>query len=49
MKLSKNILYTHNSKGSAKLISLSEADGLAFVPEGNDKIKKGEKISFIEF
>ena len=49
VKLSKNILYTHNSKGSAKLISLSEADGLAFVPEGNDKIKKGEKIRFIEF
>jgi len=49
VKLSKNILYTHNSKGSAKLISLSEADGLAFVPEGNDKIKIGEKISFIEF
>ncbi len=49
VKLSKNRLYTHNSKGSAKLISLSEADGLAFVPEGNNKIKKGEKISFIEF
>ena len=49
VKLSKNILYAHNSKGSAKLISLSEADGLAFVPEGNDKIKKGEKIGFIEF
>ncbi len=49
VKFSKNILYTHNSKGSAKLISLSEADGLAFVPEGKDKIKKGEKISFIEF
>ena len=49
VKLSKNLLHTHNSKGSAKLISLSEADGLAFVPEGKDKIKKGEKISFIEF
>ncbi len=49
VKLSKNLLHTHNSKGSAKLISLSEADGLAFVSEGKDKIKKGEKISFIEF
>ena len=49
VKLSKNLLHTHNSKGSAKLISLSESDGLAFVPEGKDKIKKGEKISFIEF
>ena len=49
VKLSKNLLHIHNSKGSAKLISLSEADGLAFVQEGKDKIKKGEKISFIEF
>ena len=49
VKLSKNLLHTHNSKGSAKLISLAEADGLAIVPEGINKIKKGEKINFIEF
>ena len=49
VKLSKNLLHTHNSKGSAKLISLAEADGLAIAPEDTNKIKKGEKIKFIEF
>ena len=49
VKLLKNILHTHNSKGSAKLISLSESDGLAIAPEGITNIKKGEKLGFIEF
>ena len=49
VKLIKNILHTHNSKGSAKLISLSESDGFAIAPEGITDIKKGEKLGFIEF
>lgn len=41
--------YTHNSKGSAKLISASESDGLLSVNENVKQIKKGNIYEFFKF
>ena len=39
----------YNTKGSAKLISLSNADGLVEVPNGKISIKKGDNLKFFKF
>jgi len=41
--------YTHNSRGSAKLISASESDGLLSVNENVKQIKKGNIYEFFKF
>ena len=44
-----NIAQLYNTKGSAKLISLSNADGLVEVPNGKISIKKGDNLKFFKF
>ena len=44
-----NIAFAHNSKGSAKLISISESDGLLISNENEKKIIKGKKYNFVKF
>ena len=44
-----NIAQLYNTKGSAKLISLSNADGLVEVTNGKISIKKGDKLKFFKF
>ena len=49
VKIKNDIAFTHNSKGSAKLISISESDGLLISKENEKKILKGRKYDFIKF
>ena len=44
-----NIAQLYNTKGSAKLISLSNSDGLVEVPNGKISIKKGDNLNFFKF
>ena len=44
-----NSAQLYNTKGSAKLISLSNADGLVEVPNGKISIKKGDNLNFFKF
>ena len=47
--MNKGKAYAHNTKGSAKLISIAECDGLLVVNEGVDKLIKNKKYEFIKF
>ena len=49
VKVNKGKAYAHNTKGSAKLISIAECDGLLVVNEGVDKLIKNKKYEFIKF
>jgi len=49
VKMNNNIAHLFNSKGSAKLISLSNSDGLVEVPKGTTSIKKGDKLKLFKF
>ncbi len=44
-----NTAQLYNSTGSAKLVSLSNADGLVEVPQGITSIKKGDKLKLFKF
>ncbi|MDC1316017.1 hypothetical protein N8251_01395, partial [Alphaproteobacteria bacterium] len=44
-----NTAQLYNSKGSAKLVSLSNADGLVEAPQGITSIKKGDKLKLFKF
>ena len=49
VKIKNDVAFAHNSKGSAKLISISESDGLLISKENEKKILKGRKYDFIKF
>jgi molybdopterin molybdotransferase len=49
VKIKDEIAFAHNSKGSAKLISISESDGLLISNENEKKIIKGKKYNFVKF
>ena len=49
VKIKKDIAFPHNSKGSAKLISISESDGLLISNESENKILKGKLYKFLKF
>ena len=49
VNISNNRALPHNSKGSAKLISASESDGLLLVGENLKGIKKGNIYEFFKF
>ena len=49
VKMNNNIARLFNSKGSAKLISLSNSDGLVEVPKGTTSIKRGDKLKLFKF
>ena len=49
VKIKKDIAFPHNSKGSAKLVSISESDGLLISNESENKISKGKLYKFLKF
>ena len=49
VKIKKGIAFPHNSKGSAKLVSISESDGLLISNESENKIFKGKLYKFLKF
>ena len=49
VKIKKDIAFAHNSKGSAKLVSISESDGLLISNESDNKILKGKLYKFLKF
>ena len=49
VKIKKDIAFPHNSKGSAKLVSISESDGLLISNESDNKILKGKLYKFLKF
>ena len=49
VKIKKDIAFPHNSKGSAKLVSISESDGLLISNESENKILKGKLYKFLKF
>ena len=49
VKIKKDIAFPHNSKGSAKLVSISESDGLLISNENENKILKGKLYKFLKF
>ena len=49
VKIKDKIAYEHNSKGSAKLISTAQSDGLMIVEEGISKVVKGKSYPVIKF
>jgi len=49
VKIKKDIAFAHNSKGSAKLVSISESDGLLISNESENKILKGKLYKFLKF
>ena len=49
VKIKKDIAFAHNSKGSAKLVSISESDGLLIANESENKIFKGKLYKFLKF
>ena len=49
VKVQNNKLILHNSKGSAKIISLSEADGIAISHQTQTSIKKNDYLDFFKF
>jgi molybdopterin biosynthesis enzyme len=49
VKIKDETAFAHNSKGSAKLISISESDGLLISNENEKKIIKGKKYNFVKF
>ena len=49
VKIKGKIVYEHNSKGSAKLISTAQSDGLMIVEEGISKVVKGKSYPVIKF
>ena len=49
VKIKGKIAYEHNSKGSAKLISTAQSDGLMIVEEGISKVVKGKSYPVIKF
>ena len=49
VKIKDRKAFTHNSKGSAKLISISESDGLLILNDNQKKVVKGKKYNFVKF
>ena len=49
VKIKDKKAFTHNSKGSAKLISISESDGLLILNDNEKKVIKGKKYNFVKF
>ena len=49
VKLQNNKLVPHNSKGSAKIISLSEADGIAISNQNQTSINRNDYLDFFKF
>ena len=49
VNIKNNKAFPHNSKGSAKLISASESDGLMLIKENIKSIKKGDTYDFFKF
>ena len=49
VKIKKDMAFAHNSKGSAKLVSISESDGLLIANESENKIFKGKLYKFLKF
>ena len=49
VRLYKNKLILHNSKGSAKIVSLSEADGIAISHQGQKSIQLNDYLDFFKF
>ena len=49
VKIKKDMAFAHNSKGSAKLVSISESDGLLIANENENKILKGKPYKFLKF
>jgi len=49
VKIKGKTAYEHNSKGSAKLISTAQSDGLMIVEEGISKVVKGKSYPVIKF
>ena len=49
VKINAKIAYEHKSKGSAKLISTAQSDGLMIVEEGISKVVKGKSYPVIKF
>ena len=49
VKLQNNKLVPHNSKGSAKIISLSEADGIAISNQNQTLINRNDYLDFFKF
>ena len=49
VKVQNNKLILHNSKGSAKIISLSEADGIAISNQTQTSIKRNDYLDFFKF
>ena len=49
VKIKAKKAFTHNSKGSAKLISISESDGLLISNDNEKKVVKGKKYNFVKF
>ena len=49
IKVKNNIAHLHNSRGSAKLISVAESDGLLISKEGDSEVKIGKKFDFFKF
>ena len=49
VNIKNNKAFPHNSKGSAKLISASESDGLMLIKENIKSIKKGDIYDFFKF
>ncbi|MAV82551.1 MAG: hypothetical protein CMI90_03685 [Pelagibacteraceae bacterium] len=46
---SKKVATLYNSKGSAKLVSISKADALLEIPKNINKIKKGDRVKVFRF
>ena len=49
VKISGKIAYEHNTKGSAKLISSAQSDGLMIIEEGTSNVVKGKSYPVIKF
>ena len=49
VKLQNNKLVPHNSKGSAKIISLSEAEGIAISNQNQTSINRNDYLDFFKF
>ena len=49
VNIKNNKAFPHNSKGSAKLISASESDGLLLIKENIESVKKGDIYEFFKF
>ena len=49
VKIKGKTAYEHNTKGSAKLISSAQSDGLMIIEEGTSNVVKGKFYPVIKF